>query len=201
MTGFDVTVFVVVGAAASLGFLRGFVQEAISLSAFIVSMMAVHLLQAPLAAVLEPHIGSTSGADVAAFLFLILAPYFLVRLLARWLGGATRNSLLGPVDRVLGFGFGAVKGTLIVIAGFSLIVLFYDTIWGVGGRPEWITKSRTYPFVNASSTALLKIVSERRKKAADAADAEADPSTDDETPTPRATTHSAPHHRPHRRAE
>lgn len=195
MTGFDVTVFVVVGAAASLGFLRGFVQEAISLSAFIVSMFAVHLLQAPLAAVLVPHIGSTSGADVAAFLFLILAPYFLIRLLARWLGGATRNSLLGPVDRVLGFGFGAVKGTLIVIAGFSLIVLFYDTIWGVGGRPEWITKSRTYPFVNASSTALLKIVSERRKKAADAADAEAADSSADDMPVPRPATRHRPRHR------
>jgi membrane protein required for colicin V production len=145
MTGFDVTVFVVVGAAASLGFLRGFVQEAISLSAFIVSMFAVHLLQAPLAAVLEPHIGSTSGADVAAFLFLILAPYFLIRLLARWLGGATRNSLLGPVDRVLGFGFGAVKGTLIVIAGFSLIVLFYDTIWGVGGGPNGSRRAAPIP--------------------------------------------------------
>ncbi|WP_206240304.1 CvpA family protein [Novosphingobium terrae] len=196
MTGFDVTVFVVVGAAASLGFLRGFVQEAISLSAFIVAMAAVHLLQAPLAAALVSHIGSESGADVAAFLFLLLVPYFLVRFLARYLGGAARNSILGPVDRVLGFGFGAVKGTLIVVAGFSLIVLFYDTVWGVGGRPEWITKSRTYPFVNASSSALLKIVSERRKAAADAADADSSASNDDDAPKPRV----APHHRPHHKA-
>jgi membrane protein required for colicin V production len=194
MTGFDVTVFVVVGAAASLGFLRGFVQEAISLSAFVVAMMAVHLLQGPLSLALKPHIGSQSGADVAAFLFLILAPYFLIRLIARWLGGTTRNSLLGPVDRVLGFGFGAVKGTLIVIAGFSLIVLFYDTVWGVGGRPEWITKSRTYPFINASSTALLKLVAERRQKAADAADASAE---GDDTPTPA----PIPRHRTHHRAD
>ena len=195
MTGFDVTVFVVVGAAASLGFLRGFVQEAISLSAFVVSMLAVHFLQEPLSLTLLPHIGSQSGADVAAFLFLILAPYFLIRLIARWLGGAMRNSLLGPVDRVLGFGFGAVKGTLIVIAGFSLIVLFYDTIWGVGGRPEWITKSRTYPFINASSTALLKLVAERRQKAADAADEDAAASDSEDAPR------VAPRHRAHHRAE
>lgn len=194
MTGFDVTVFVVVGAAASLGFLRGFVQEAIALSAFIVSMMAVHFLQAPLSLTLLPHIGSQSGADVAAFLFLILAPYFLIRLIARWLGGAMRNSLLGPVDRVLGFGFGAVKGTLIAVAGFSLIVLFYDTIWGVGGRPEWITTSRTYPFINASSTELLKLVAKRRNQAADAAQADAEA---DEAPAPTAT----PRHRPHRPAK
>ncbi len=195
MTGFDVTVFVVVGAAASLGFLRGFVQEAISLCAFVVAMMAVHLLQDPLAKSLVPHIGSESGADVAAFLFLLLVPYFLVRFLARYLGGAARNSILGPVDRVLGFGFGAVKGTLIVVAGFSLVVLFYDTIWGVGGRPEWITRSRTYPFVNASSSALLKIVSERRKAAADAADADSSASNDDDAPKPRATLHHRPHHK------
>jgi len=197
MTGFDVTVFVVVGAAASLGFLRGFVQEAISLSAFMVAMAAVHLLQAPLAKALLPHIGSESGADVAAFLFLLLVPYFLVRFLARYLGGAARSSILGPVDRVLGFGFGAVKGTLIVVAGFSLIVLFYDTVWGVGGRPEWITKSRTYPFVNASSSALLKIVSERRKAAADAADVDSSASSDDEAPK----RHVTPHHRTHHKAD
>jgi membrane protein required for colicin V production len=195
MTGFDVTVFVVVGAAASLGFLRGFVQEAISLSAFLVSMLAVHFLQAPLSLALLPHVGSQSGADVAAFLFLILAPYFLIRLMARWLGGAMRNSLLGPVDRVLGFGFGAVKGTLIVIAGFSLIVLFYDTVWGEGGRPHWITDSRTYPFINASSKELLKLLAERRQKAADAADQEAASADSQDTPTPRATARHRPHHK------
>lgn len=197
MTGFDVTVFVVVGAAASLGFLRGFVQEAISLSAFLVSMLAVHFLQAPLSLTLLPHIGSQSGADVAAFLFLLLAPYVLIRLIARWLGGAMRNSLLGPVDRVLGFGFGAVKGTLIVIAGFSLIVLFYDTVWGEGGRPRWITDSRTYPFINASSKELLKLLAERRNKAADAADEEAASADSEDAPAPRAT----PRHHPRRKAE
>ncbi|MDE1917573.1 MAG: CvpA family protein [Sphingomonadales bacterium] len=197
MTGFDVTVFVVVGAAASLGFLRGFVQEVISLSAFMVAMAAVHLLQAPLGLALKPHIGSQSGADVAAFLFLLIVPYVLIRLIARWLGGATRNSLLGPVDRVLGFGFGAVKGTLIAVAAFSLIVLFYDTVWGVGGRPAWITTSRTYPFINASSRELLKVMAERRKKAAEAADAE-DASADADsadTPVARPTAHHRPRHR------
>ena len=195
MTGFDITVFVVVGVAASLGFLRGFVQEAIALSAFVVSMLAVHFLQEPLSLTLLPHTHTQSGADVAAFLFLILAPYFLIRLIARWLGGAMRNSMLGPIDRVLGFGFGAVKGTLIAVAGFSLIVLFYDTVWGVGGRPDWIVHSRTYPFINASSAALLKLVAERRQKAADAADEDAAPDSE-ETPAPSAS----PRHRLHRKA-
>ena len=52
-------------------------------------------------------------------------------------------------------------------------MLGYDTVWGVDGRPDWITQSRTYPFINASSDALVKMIGERRREAADAASREA----------------------------
>jgi membrane protein required for colicin V production len=81
-----------------------------------------------------------------------------VKLVAGWAGARSRNSLLGPIDRVLGFGFGAVKGMIIVVLAFSVLVLGYDTVWGVGGRPTWITQARTYPFVNASSEALVTMI-------------------------------------------
>ena len=71
-------------------------------------------------------------------------------------------------DRVLGFGFGSVKGMIIVVMAFSILVLGYDTVWGVGGRPTWITQARTYPFVNASSEAMVTMIAERRQEAADA---------------------------------
>ena len=63
-----------------------------------------------------------------------------------WLGKASRTSVLGPIDRVLGFGFGAVKGVIIVVLAFSVLVLGYDTVWGVGGRPDWITQARSLSF-------------------------------------------------------
>jgi len=189
MTGFDILLLVVVGITASYGFLRGFVQEAISLFAWVFVVIAIHGLHDPLSAVLEPHVGTESGASVLAFVLLAIVPYALVRGLARWLGSASRHSVLGPVDRVLGFGFGAVKGTLIVVLGFSVLVLGYDTIWGVHGRPTWITKSRTYPFINASSEAVVKAISERRREAAQAASEDADsskPASDaEDVPVPR----------------
>ena len=76
--------------------------------------------------------------------------------------------MLGPIDRVLGFGFGAVKGMIIVVLGFSVLVLGYDTVWGVGGRPTWITQARTYPFVNASSEALVTMIAKRRQEVIEA---------------------------------
>jgi membrane protein required for colicin V production len=70
--------------------------------------------------------------------------------------------VLGPIDRVLGLGFGAMKGLVIVVVVFSIFVLGYDTVWGPGGRPTWITQARTYPFVDASSRGLVEMIAARR---------------------------------------
>ena len=85
-----------------------------------------------------------------------------MRLIAGRMGKASRNSALGPIDRVLGFGFGAVKGAIVVVFAFSLLVLGYDTVWGPAGRPTWMTTARTYTFVDASADALVQLIRERQ---------------------------------------
>lgn len=166
MHAFDIIILLIVGATAIAGFMRGFVQEVLALAAWIFALVAIHYLHTPLSLALAPYIGTPSGASVLAFALLLLVPYAVVKLLGNRLGEASRNSVLGPIDRLLGFGFGALKGVIIAVMAFSLLVLGYDTIWGAGGRPTWITQSRSYPFVNASSDALVKMIGERRKAAA-----------------------------------
>jgi membrane protein required for colicin V production len=171
MTGFDIAVLLLVGVGAVTGFLRGFVHEILALLAWIFALFAIHYLHTPLSNALSPVIGTVSGGSVLAFALLLLVPYAVVKLIANWLGARTRNSVLGPIDRVLGFGFGAIKGIIIVVLAFSVLVLGYDTVWGPGGRPDWITQARSYRFVNASSEALVKMIAERRQEAVEAADA------------------------------
>jgi membrane protein required for colicin V production len=77
--------------------------------------------------------------------------------------------VLGPIDRLLGFGFGSIKGLIIVVLGFSVMVLGYDTVWGPGGRPDWITQSRSYPFINAASDELVQMIADRRRAGQEAA--------------------------------
>ncbi len=162
MTGFDIIVLIIVGAAAVGGFLRGFVQEVLSLAAWILAIFAIHYLHTPLYDWLAPMIGTPSGAAVLAFALLLLIPYAGMKLIAGRLGNSTRTSILGPIDRVLGFGFGAIKGIIVVTCAFALLVLGYDTVWGYAGRPNWITSARTYPLVNASADALVQLIEERR---------------------------------------
>ena len=162
MTIFDLIVLLVVGIAAVGGFLRGFVQEILSLAAWILAVLAVRYMHTPLHQAIEPYIGTPTASAILAFALLLLIPYAAMKLIAGRAGEGSRSSLLGPIDRVLGFGFGAIKGGIVIVLGFSLLVLGYDTVWGYQGRPVWITTARTYPVVNASTEAMVEYISERR---------------------------------------
>lgn len=174
MTGFDIAVMILIGLGAITGFMRGLVQEVFALAAWFLAIVAIHNLHTPLTMQLVPFIGTETGAAVLAFALLLLVPYAIFKLLADRLGSASRNSLLGPIDRLLGFGFGAIKGAIIAVMAFSVLVLGYDTVWGIGGRPTWITQARSYPYVNFASEKMVSMIAERRAEAADAERAKLD---------------------------
>lgn len=166
MTAFDIIVIIIVGVAAIGGFMRGFVQEILSLLSWIVAVFAIRFLHTDITQALMGFFDSETGAAVLAFVLLLLIPYAAMKLIAGRLGEASRNSMLGPIDRVLGFGFGAVKGAVIVVMAFSVLVLGYDTVWGAQGRPTWITNARTYQLVDSSSKAMVEIIAARRARLA-----------------------------------
>ena len=61
-----------------------------------------------------------------------------MKLFARAVGGKTRRSVLGPVDRVLGGGFGMLKGLLGATLFFLLANLATDMVYGPRGRPAGV---------------------------------------------------------------
>ncbi len=162
MTGFDIIVLVIVAVAAIGGFLRGLVQEVLSLAAWILAAFSVYYLHGTLTEFLREYYDADPATAILSFAILLLIPYAAMKVIAGNVGEASRGSILGPIDRVLGFGFGAVKGTLIVVFAFSVLVLGFDTVWGSKGRPDWITQSRTYPAADAFSRELVSMISERR---------------------------------------
>jgi len=187
MTGFDIAVLVIVGLGAATGFMRGFVQECLVLAAWIVAVIAIDTLLSPTTILLQPYVHSPTGAAVLAFAILLIVPLAAIKLIASRLGSASRKSMIGPIDRVLGFGFGAVKGTLIVVLAFSVAALGYDVAWGKRGRPTWITASRTYPFINACSEKLVDVMSKRRAAAQGSSAADSSSAEDADSGFPDAT--------------
>lgn len=169
MTALDIVTLILLGAGAALGALRGFVQEALSLIAWVLAVLAVKFLHTPATDMLSPLVGTAGGAAVLAFAMLFGITFILGKLLARSFGARTRNSVLGPFDRVLGLGFGFLKGLLGATLLFLGVTLVVDTIGGGGprNRPQWLLESRTYPLLNASSRAMVDYVNRRRQQPAE----------------------------------
>lgn len=164
LTALDVVVLLIVGGAALLGLKRGFVTEVLSLMAWIFVVLAVKLFHTPVSAALLGVIGTSAGAATLGFALIAGVVYFLGRLVANGVGSRTRTSILGPVDRALGFGFGAVKGLVLCSLGFLLLVLAIDTVaGGPRSRPEWITRSRTYLLLDTTSRSIADLVDRRRR--------------------------------------
>ena len=163
MTALDIFVILVVGGAALIGFVRGFAHEVLALLAWIVGIIALKLFHEPLGARLVDSVGTEAGAAVLAFALLFVPTYIAVKLFAKAVGGRTRRSVLGPVDRVLGGGFGMVKGLLGATLFFLLANLATDMVYGGNAeRPSWMRTSRTYPLLNASGRAVVDWVEERQ---------------------------------------
>ena len=167
MSVLDIFVFILLLGGAAVGFVRGFVHEVISLLAWVVAIAMLKLFHSQLWTGIENsfHTGPASGA-VLAFAILFLPSFLIVKLLARSIGGRTRRSpVLGPFDRLLGGGFGALKGLLGVTLFFLLANLATDMVYGPeAARPQWMTKSRTYPLLNASGRAIVDWVEARRHR-------------------------------------
>jgi membrane protein required for colicin V production len=165
MTALDVFVFLLLIGGAAVGFVRGFVHEVISLLAWVVGIAMLKLFHSQLWSGLENsfHTSPAAGA-VLAFAILFVPSFLIVKLLARSIGGRTRrHALLGPFDRVLGGGFGLLKGLLGATLFFLLANLATDMVYGPqADRPQWMTKSRTYPLLNASGRAIVDWVETRR---------------------------------------
>jgi len=167
MTALDVFVFLLLIGGAAVGFVRGFVHEVISLAAWVVAIAMLKLFHTQLWGGIERSFDTSSAAAaVLAFAILFLPSFVIVKVLARSLGGRTRRSpVLGPFDRVLGGGFGMLKGLLGVTLFFLLANLATDMVYGPqSDRPEWMTKSRTYPLLFASGRAIVDWVEARRHK-------------------------------------
>ena len=112
LTALDIIVLLLVGGGMVFGFMRGFVCEVLSLLAWVAAIVALKFLHAPLTAMLLEPIGTWPGAAVLAFAAIFGIVFIGGKFIARRIGNATKRSVVGPVDRVLGGGFGALKGLI-----------------------------------------------------------------------------------------
>ncbi|MGE4432026.1 MAG: CvpA family protein [Sphingobium sp.] len=171
MNALDIALLLLTGGMAVTGFLRGFVEELLSLLAWVVAVVAVSFFLAPVADLTGIWMGAGAGAQTLAFAGLFGITFLIGKLIAKRAGQGMRTSVLGSVDRILGAGFGIVKGVLVATVLFLGFSLAYNLLYSVNAkRPEWMADARSYPLLKASGDAMSRLARERMEQDEGAAD-------------------------------
>ena len=168
LTALDILVLTLVGGSAVLGFMRGLVQEVTTLLAWILAILAVRFFHPMVTDLLSGWVSAPGGAAMLAFVILFGGVFGLAKWGSRAMGQRSRASIVGGFDRGLGAGFGAVKGLIVATIGFMIATLLYDIGYGNAQRPAWLTDSRSYPALSATSQAMSKVIADRRAEAREA---------------------------------
>ena len=161
-TAFDIVVLLLIVLGGFAGLARGFVTEVLSLLAWVAAIFAVRYFYPSGQIIASKLVSNQSAASVLAFAVIFIVAFVVFRSIAGSLGSRTRNSVVGPLDRLLGLGFGAFKGLLGASVLYLLATMVFDVIDPAHPRPEWLRASRTAPLVELTSKAMVDFVEERR---------------------------------------
>lgn len=175
LTAFDFAVLVIVAFAAIGGLVRGFVGEVVSLLAWAAGVLAVRYFHAEAKAVVDGWIANEAGAAIVALAGLFMGAFLAVRIVGGAVSAKTKASVIGPVDRLLGLGFGMMKGVVAATLLFLLVVMGLESLTPGLPQPLWVAEAKTAPTLAIVSRALVDFVDEARRIDADIAGSGEDP--------------------------
>jgi membrane protein required for colicin V production len=152
MVWVDYVFLAIVLISLLLGALRGFIREALSLASWVAAFV-VALRYGPDCMVrLKSLIGSPAIRAVAGYCLPFFGVLLAGGLLILLIGWAVRGAGLAPVDRMLGAGFGLLRG------GFIVVVLVMLAGMSAPGRQQWYRQSILVPQIQPVANQLQALI-------------------------------------------
>lgn len=129
--------------SAFLAMMRGFIREVFSIGTWIAAAAAALFFHSLLVPYIEPYVGNdllsqALSAAAVFFITLILVSFITIRI-----SDFILDSGVGPIDRTLGFMFGALRGLLIVVVALML----FNGLVQREKRPTWVTNAQSLPIL------------------------------------------------------
>lgn len=154
----DVALFFIVIISGLLAMTRGFLREFFSIVAWVAAVVAVVLLYFPLEPEAKKLITNDTVAKITLAATLFLGTLILVSILSYVITDKLLDSKIGALDRSLGFIFGAIRGFLLVVACYLLLLLFESD---EKKHFAEITNARSIGLIKDSSDILLDALPDR----------------------------------------
>lgn len=152
----DFVVFGVLIVSGLFAFMRGFVHEALSLGGWIGSAFTVLYGLPYVRPITRGWIGLSWLADVAAALLLFIGALVVFSLITHAVSRKVRESQLGVLDRTLGFGFGLLRGSLIVCLAWLVI----GWVVVIDEQGPWIREAKTRSLLQQGANLMISFAPE-----------------------------------------
>jgi membrane protein required for colicin V production len=124
MNPFDIFIIIVLGYSIVRGLFRGLVKEASSIIGVLGGFYAAYSYYPMLAKLLSGLIVNSSYLNILSFLIIFCGVLIIISMLGVVVKYLLNVAFLGWVDRICGFGFGLIKGVLIITVLFIILTAF-----------------------------------------------------------------------------
>src|SRR5918998_1760974 len=145
-----ILIFIVL-VSALLAMIRGFTREVFSIASWIAAAAATYFFWEDVLPYTQRYIEEENlalGVTIAGIFFITL---LVVSLITMRISDFVLDSRAGPLDRTLGFIFGAARGLILVV----IAVLFLNFFIAPDRQPIWIAEAKTKPWLDNLGSDLM----------------------------------------------
>jgi membrane protein required for colicin V production len=150
----DVILVVIMLISAFLAMLRGLTREMLSIMSWALAALAAlfvyPLYKDRLRALIQPDI-LADGVLIATVFVIVL---IIVSLITVRLSDRVLDSRVGALDRTLGFIFGLLRGLLLVVIAYELLI----AIMPKETLPKWVTEARSLTVIESTGRAIISLL-------------------------------------------
>jgi len=147
----DGIVIFVILISAVLAMIRGFTREVFSIGSWVAAVVVAYFFWDDVLPYVQGYVEDKNialGLTVGGLFFLTL---LIVSIITMRISDFVLDSRAGPLDRTLGFAFGAARGLLLVI----IAVLFLNFFIARERQPEWIASAYSKDWLDTLGTDLM----------------------------------------------
>jgi len=123
MTWVDWAVFAIIGVSVIVSVLRGLVRELLALASWVFAFFAARYLTPVVAPWFSKTVPDETLRLLVAYLVVFVMTLLMMKLLSIAVASLVKAAGLGTFDRMLGAGFGLVRGMVIVLIATLLVGL------------------------------------------------------------------------------
>jgi membrane protein required for colicin V production len=137
--------------SAVLAMIRGFTREVFSIGSWVAAAAVTYFFWEDVLPYTQNYIEDRTvslGVTIAGLFFITL---LVVSLITMRISDFVLDSKAGPLDRTMGFLFGAARGLILVV----IAVLFLNFFIAPDRQPEWIAASKSKPWLDDLGSDLM----------------------------------------------